>query len=256
MSRVEFETKDKITRLWLERPEALNAMSEATAKAFEDAIGKVAKEDSLVVILSGRGSAFSAGGDLAFIEANMKRAKSDLKKRMERFYKSFLTIRALPQATIAEINGTAIGAGLCLAFACDLRFARADAKLGFNFVRLGLAPGLAAYPLARAVLGDARARELLLTGKFFTGAELAQWGGAVEALTNPLELSARVEECARQIAAASPLALRWLKAELALGDADIGKHLKAEAEGQAHTFGSEDLAEGVRAVRERRAPKF
>lgn len=255
-SHVAFETREGVTRLWLDRPEALNAMSEDTARAFEAAVARIAKEDSRVVVLSGRGSAFSAGGDLAFIEANMRRSKADLVKRMKRFYGSFLTLRALPQPVIAEINGAAVGAGLCLAFACDLRFARADARLGFNFVRLGLAPGLAAYPLARSVLGEARARELLLTGRFFSGEDLVRWGGAVEALSIPAELTARVDETARLIAAGSPRALRWLKNEIRLGDKDLASYLKAEAAGQADCFPSADLAEGVAAVRQKRAPKF
>lgn len=253
---IEIETRERVTRLWLNRPEALNALSEATAKEFEKAVAHVAKLPSRVVVLSGRGAAFSAGGDLAFIEANMKRARADLEKRMKRFYGSFLTLRSLPQATIAEINGPAVGAGLCLAFACDLRYARADAKLGFNFVRLGLAPGLAAWPLARAVLGDGRARELLLTGRFFTGQDLAEWGGASGAFVLPQELTERVERAAAEIASGSPLALARLKRELRAGDADLSRFLKAEAEGQAECFRSRDLAEGVAAIREKRAPRF
>lgn len=256
MAHLEFETREGVTRLWLNRPETLNAMSEETAREFDRILKKVAKLKSRAVILSGRGTAFSAGGDLAFIEANMKRSRADLKKRMKRFYESFLAVRNLPQATIAEINGHAVGAGLCLAFACDLRFARADAKMGFNFVRLGLAPGLAAWPLAKAVLGDQRARELLLTGRFFTGRELASWGGAVEALELHAEVTASAEAAARAIAAGSPLALRHLKRELRLSDAHLAGYLKAEAEGQAECFGGAELREGVAAIREKRPPRF
>jgi enoyl-CoA hydratase len=97
---------------------------------------------------------------------------------MRRFYGSFLSIRGLPQVTITKMQGSAVGAGLCLALATDLRVVCDDARLGFNFVRLGLNPGMAAWPLARFAFGDSRARELLFTGRFFTGRELFDWGAA------------------------------------------------------------------------------
>ena len=150
MALVEWRTLEGVTHLTLNRPEALNAMSWEMAAQFRAACARVAREKSKVVVVSGAGSAFSAGGDLGFIEDNMKRPKAALRRRMELFYRSFLAVRELPQVTVAQVHGTAVGAGLCLALACDLRAVLASAKLGFNFVRLGLNPGMAAWPLARA----------------------------------------------------------------------------------------------------------
>lgn len=253
---VAWSTGEGLTRLWLDRPEALNALSERVATDFSRALEQVAREPSRVVILSGRGGAFSAGGDLAFIEANRKRPKADLAPRMRRFYGAFLGLRRLPQATIAAVNGPAVGAGLCLALACDLRVVLSTARLALNFVRLGLAPGLAAWPLARAALGETRARELLLTGRFFTGERLAEWGGASAACATPEELERRVGALAQEIAAASPMALGWLKRELALDNAELERYLALESEGQADCFKAADIVEGVAAVREKRAPRF
>jgi enoyl-CoA hydratase len=255
MSLVSLRTDLLVTTLRLERPEALNAMSEAMASDFAAAVKRAAREKSKVVVLEAAGSAFSAGGDLAFIEKNMTRPKSSLAPLMRRFYASFLSVRTLPQATIAKVHGTAVGAGLCLALACDLRAVAEDAKLGFNFVRLGLNPGMAAWPLARAAVGDARARELLFTGRLFSGRDLAAWGGACVAAPDAASLDAACAELAGRIASGSAESLRLLKVETRLGE-DLTAFLAHEAKGQASTFKGADLAEGVAAIRSRRAPKF
>lgn len=254
MSLVSLRTDRAVTTLRLERPEALNAMSEAMAADFAAAIKRAAKEKSRVVVLEAAGQAFSAGGDLAFIEKNMTRPKASLAPIMRRFYSSFLSIRELPQVTIAKIHGTAVGAGLCLALACDLRVAAEDAKLGFNFVRLGLNPGMAAWPLARAAVGDARARELLLTGRLFAGRDLFAWGGAC-ACAPHAEIDAVCAELAGRVASGSAGSLKLLKAETRLGE-NLAPYLLHEAKGQAVTFKGADIAEGVAAIRERRAPRF
>ena len=244
-----------MSTLRLERPEALNAMSEMLAEDFAAAVKRVAREKSKVLVLEGAGTAFSAGGDLAFIETNMARHKPSLSPLMRRFYGNFLSIRQLPQVTIAKIHGTAIGAGLCLALACDLRVVVDDANLAFNFVRLGLNPGMAAWPLARAAFGDARARDLLFTGRLFSGRDLVDWGGACGRAANPVELDAVCAKLATHIASGSAESLRLLKAETGIGE-NLSPFLVHEAKGQAVTFKGADLAEGVAAIRQRRAPKF
>jgi enoyl-CoA hydratase/carnithine racemase len=254
MPVVSWKTEGAITRLTLEQPEKLNALGEDAARDFSAAVRRVTREKSKVVILSGRGKAFCAGGDLGFIEKNRERPKAALQPIMKRFYASFLSIRDLPQVTIAQVHGAAVGAGLCLALACDLRAVSADAKLGFNFVRLGLNPGMAAWPLARGVFGDARARELLFVGRFFTGAQLHQWGGAALDVQES-ELGAETEKLAAEIAGHSRQSLSWLKKETRL-DAPLAPYLALEARGQAECFKGADIAEGVAAIRARRAPEF
>ena len=254
MASVTWRTDGAITRLTLTRPDKLNALGEAEAAEFAAAVKAVGRERSKVVILEGQGKAFCAGGELEFIEGNRKRSKAALAPLMRRYYESFLCVRALPQVTLAKLQGAAVGAGLCLALACDLRAAAEDAKLGFNFVKLGLNPGMAAWPLARDIFGDARARELLFLGRFFTGRQLFDWGAAC-ACAAPDQLDAAVNEVARELAGHSGLALRLLKKETAL-DRALPRHLAFEARGQAEAFHSPDIVEGVAAVRERRAPKF
>ncbi|MBI3553091.1 MAG: enoyl-CoA hydratase/isomerase family protein [Elusimicrobia bacterium] len=253
--RVRWKTEGLVTWLTLSRPEALNALGEAEARQFAAALPKIAKEKSRVVVLTGEGKAFCSGGDMAFIEANRKRPKAALPALMREFYTCFLGLRALPQVSVALINGAAVGAGLCLALACDVRTVLTEARLALNFVRLGLNPGMAAWPLARAAFGDARARELLLTGRFFTGKDLHQWGAAAFAVDTRAELWTATDELARHLASQSWDSLTILKDEMRLGE-DLGAFLELEAKGQALCFKGPDIAEGVAAAREKRAPKF
>lgn len=255
MPTLSWRTDGAVTMLTLQRPEAYNAMSETMAGEFAEAVRLIAKEPSKVVVLYGTGPAFSAGGDLGFIETNMARPQAKLAPLMRKFYGSFLSVRTLPQVTVAAINGPAVGAGLCLALACDLRLTVLDAKLSLNFVRLGLNPGMGAWPLARKAFGDARARELLFTGRNFTGRELVEWGAAVAGAQNVEELGIMTSDLAKSLAAASGESLRILKAETRLGE-KLEPYLAHEAKGQAVTFKGKDLAEGVAAVREKRLPVF
>lgn len=255
MALVEWSTEGKLSRLTLRQPDRLNALGEKTAHEFARATMALAKEKSRVVILSGEGGAFSAGGDLDFIEANRKRPAANLPGIMRKFYASFLSIRQLPQITIAQINGTAVGAGLCLALACDLRTALSTAKLSLNFVRLGLNPGMAAWPLARAAFGESRAKELLATGRPFSGDELKLWGGAALSEDGPESLADATEGLAQVIASQSGESLRLLKEEMLLSD-ELDAYLRFEAQGQTRCFKGRDIAEGVAAIREKRPPRF
>jgi enoyl-CoA hydratase len=114
---------------------------------------------------------------------------------------------------------------------------------------------MGAWPLARAAFGDARARELLFTGRFFSGRDLLNWGAASAHAATAAELDAVAEELARTVAAGSRDSLRILKDETRLA-AKLDDYLAHEARGQAVTFKGRDLVEGLSAVRERRTPRF
>lgn len=253
--QLHWETRGKVTTLKLDRTSALNALGEDMAAQFKKALAAISKEGSSVLILTGTGPAFSAGGDLAFIEANTKRPRAKLPALMRSFYGSFLAVRGLPQVTIASVNGAAVGAGLCLALACDLRAVLACARLSLNFVRLGLNPGMAAWPLARAAFGDARARDLLFTGRSFLGRDLHAWGAASAVAESAAELEEKTRALAQEIAGHSASSLRLLKAETRLRG-PLEDYLAFEARGQAESFKGPDILEGLAAVRLRRAPKF
>ena len=246
-------------------PERRNAMTEAMGRALASVVERLGLDDEVrAVVLTGAGAAFSAGGDLAMLE-RLARAgreapgepqRSHNRGFMRDFYRLFLSVRELPQPTIAAINGAAIGAGLAVALACDLRFAARDARLGLNFTRLGIHPGMGSTWTLPRLVGPAHAADLLLTGRLVDGAEAERMGLVNRALA-PGELLPHALAAAAEIAACGPLAVRGTRQALrASPTASLDEQLDFEAEQQARCYESADLAEGLAAVRERRAARF
>jgi enoyl-CoA hydratase len=175
---------------------------------------------------------------------------------MGRFYRMYLSVRDLAVPTIAALNGPAIGAGLCVALACDLRIAAREAKLGLNFTKLGIHPGMAATWTLPRIIGSAHAAELIYTGRVIDGEEAARIGLANRAVAREETVPAALA-LAEEIASAAPVAVRGAKRSLAKSaGADLGTQLDQEAGEQAICYESADLLEGLAAVREKRAPKF
>jgi enoyl-CoA hydratase/carnithine racemase len=175
---------------------------------------------------------------------------------MASFYRLFLAIRDLPCPTIAAINGAAVGAGLCVALGCDLRYVAAEARLGLNFALLGVHPGMAATWTLPRLVGAAQAAELLFTGRLIDGAEAGRIGLANRVLP-AAEVLPAAQATAREIAASAPGAVRAIKRALARSEgASLEDQLQFEASEQARSFETRDAREGIAAIRERRAPRF
>lgn len=260
-----FESTDGVAVLTFNDPERLNAMTEAMGRAIAERTAVLAADESVrAVVLTGAGRAFSAGGDLEMLQRMAAEGAADpggpTRERqrafMRRFYGLYLSVRDLPQPTLAAVNGPAIGAGLCVALACDLRIAARNAKLGLNFVRLGIHPGMAATWTLPRLVGPAHAADLLYTGRILEGGE-AERIGLVNRAVEPDAVLPETLALARSIAEAAPLAVRGAKRSLAgaLG-ADLDAQLDAEAREQAVCYESADLAEGLAATRARRPPRF
>jgi enoyl-CoA hydratase len=157
---------------------------------------------------------------------------------------------------IAAINGAAIGAGLCLALACDLRYAAAGARMGVPFVQLGMHAGMGGTYLLPEAVGAAHARDLLLTGRI-VDAEEALGLGLVSRVIEPDAFRAEVLATADAITGTAPIASRLTKLALADGGhADLETCLQWEALAQPMTLATGDLQEGIRAAREKRRPSF
>jgi enoyl-CoA hydratase len=252
-------TADGVAVLTLDDPERRNAMTEAMGDALTAVCAELADDDEVrAVVLTGTPPAFSAGGDLGMLEELGRRARDegfDATDHMRAFYRRFLAVRALPQPVVAAINGHAVGAGLCVALACDLRLVASEAKVGLNFARLGLHPGMGGSWLLPRTLGDQRARLWLYTGRLFSGDEAADAGLALEALPAADVLPA-ARTLAAEIASASPVVVRQLKATLADLPGDLDTALDREAAAQAINYATGDLVEGLAAGRERRSPTF
>ena len=172
------------------------------------------------------------------------------------FYRAWLSIRSLEIPTIAAINGPAIGAGLCLALACDIRYAAASARLGAPFVRLGMNPGMGATHLLPDVVGEAHARELLLTGRT-VDAEEALRLGLVSRVFPDDTFATEVDEIAAGIATTAPIPSRYTTVALREAATVTSRHrVQWEALAQPVTLATADLQEGIRAAREKRPPVF
>ena len=258
------EFDDGVVTLTFNDPDHLNAMTRAVGEAFAERMSALAQRDDVrAVVLTGAGRAFSAGGDFDMLTslANDGRARPgvarrDIRDTMHGFYRLFLTVRDLPCPSIAAIAGPAIGAGLCVALACDMRFAADDAKLGLNFTRLGVHPGMAATWSRPRLVGPALAAELLYTSRIFTGSEAAAMG-LVNRAGPRTEVLDTARSVAREISGCAPLAVRATKRALGRSlDATLADQLVFEATEQAETFESEDVREGLAAVKARRTPRF
>jgi len=183
-------------------------------------------------------------------------ARAANQRFMREFYGLFLSVRDLPCPSVAAVHGAAIGAGLCVALACDLRVAARDAKLGLNFARLGIHPGMGATWTLPRLVGPARAAELLFTGRTLEGAE-AERIGLVNRAVAADEVRGAALDLAREIAAAAPRAVRAAKRSLAgSAAASLAGQLEVEAAAQALDYETHDLREGLDAARERRRPRF
>jgi enoyl-CoA hydratase len=208
------------------------------------------------VLVRGDGRAFSAGGDLEFLERNASQAPEANRAEMLDFYTKFLAIHELEVPTIAMLHGRATGAGLCFALGCDIRVAAEDALLSVNFARIGLTPGMGGTWTLQRLVGPAKAAELLYTGRTVSGTEAAAMGLVNHAVpADQLETHGRA--IAQEIASAAPVAIRITKTLLRdHATAELADALEAEAAAQALVFASEDLKEGVAAVRAKRTPSF
>ncbi|MEU3711214.1 enoyl-CoA hydratase/isomerase family protein [Streptomyces catenulae] len=242
--------------LTFDNPAKRNPMSARLTARWQDAMRSLRRDDALrAVVVTGTGPAFCSGADLAELADRHGRGLTDARERLADFYRTWLAVRDLPVPTVAAVNGHAVGAGLALALACDLRYAAADARLGAPFVRLGLHPGMATTALLAEAVGPARTRELLLTGRLISGARAAALGMVHEALPAAQVLHAALE-VADEIAAAAPLAVRLTRSGLAQGQPTVEQALAWEGLAQAVTTTTGDFREGVRARQERRRPRF
>ena len=250
-------TADGVVVLTLDLPERRNAMTRELTAAWAAAMAELAADPGLrCLVVTGAGTAFSAGGDLTWLEEGGALGVDAVRSRMLPFYRTWLAVRDLEVPTIAAVNGPAVGAGLALALACDLRYAVPAARLSAPFTALGIHPGMATTWLLPEVVGLAAARDLLLTGRSVAGAD-AVGLGLVNGTFPAETFLDEVLGVARTIASRAPVATRLTKRALAAGGhASFDAALDWEGVAQPVTMVSEDAREGVRAQRERRPARF
>lgn len=251
------ETRNRVCLLTLNQSETMNAMSEEMAVEFKAAVQAIGEERQLkALVLTGSGKAFSAGGNLKLMQSRLGGNPAVYQQNVYRFYRSFLSIMDLEIPTIAAINGQAIGAGACLALACDMRIAATDARIGFPFARLGLHPGMGAEYFLPRIVGRAKACELLMTGEAVP-AEEALRIGLVNRVAPAEKLMEEATALALKIAAMPVLPIRMLKESIdAALASDLESTLHREAAYQGICHLTDDMREGIQARIEKRSPDF
>ncbi len=203
------ERDDRVAVVTVDRPEALNALDQATLTELRDRLSELAADtDVHVVVLTGAGErAFVAGADIKAMSAmNIEQAFAWGRLGHE----TASLLETMPKPTIAAVNGFALGGGCELALACDVRYASDTAKLGQPEVSIGIIPGWGGTQRLPRVVGIGRAKELIMTGRL-VDAEEALRIGLVNAVFAPEELMEKALELARELAAKSPLVLAAIK---------------------------------------------
>lgn len=247
-----------IATVILNRPDKLNALNNELATALNNSITRLSEDDSVrVVVLTGAGRAFCAGGDLGVIGKGRQSGDiKDLEPLLRTGMQAVVKIRTMPQPVIAAVNGAAAGAGMNIALAADIRIAAEEAVFGQNFVKVGLFPDYGGTYFLPELVGPAKAAELFYTGDMIdsrTALEL----GIVNSVVPAAKLEAEVRSLARKIAQGPPLSVRAIK-KTVFGNkhAELSAALEQEVLEQLHCFHSQDCSEGIRAFFEKRPPQF
>ncbi len=252
-SNIVVEQENEIGFIKINRPEQRNALNRETLQEIEKALEEwKANQDIRVIIFTGTGEkSFAAGADIR--ELNKRTMLDALQPNMTATYRK---IEEYDKPTIAAINGFALGGGLELALACDIRVASQNAKMGLPEVGLGIIPGAGGTQRLTRTIGKGKAMELVLTGDIIT-AEQAVNIGLVSSVVPQEELIDKAKEYANKIKIKGPLALRLAKAAVNRGaDIEIETALYLEKLSQTIVMGSEDKREGTQAFLEKRKPQF
>jgi enoyl-CoA hydratase len=241
---------DDVRLLTLTDPDRRNAMGDEMGAELLAHAAEIRRDsDARVLVVTGEGPAFCAGADLPALFGDPHRPVTDTHERLQSYYAAFLAIRDLPIPTIAAVNGPAVGAGLNLALACDVRIAGPDAAFGATFARIGLHPGGGCTWFLTQAMGGSRALQTLLLGDTIEAQRAVDWGLADGPEDDPLAASLQLAE---RFAKVEPQLARHIKraVDLAVSTDDLGAVLEYESWAQAASASSPTLQTWVDRFRE------
>jgi enoyl-CoA hydratase len=250
-----YELKDGLALVTLNRPDHLNAINMEMRRDFTALTEELFFNDDVrVVLFTGAGRAFSAGGDLAHFEQSW--LTPTFRAHSRRLIKFFDDLEMLEKPVIAAINGPATGGGLELALACDVRFAAEEATLGFRENYIGLIPGIGGCARLARLIGVARAKEVIFAGTMLPSNEALAMGLVNRVLPGE-KLLDEAHEYAQVLLKRAPQSLGLAKKILNLvGNMDQTTAVVMEGLAQSILLRTEDHQEGLRAFREKRKPQF
>ena len=248
------ETSDAVTTITLNRPDKLNAFS---GTMREDLVAALRSAAGSVVVITGAGRAFCAGGDVEFMSTLQKNGDvAGFRKLLDGGREVVMQIATMPKPVIASVNGVAAGAGCNLALACDFRIASDAATFAQSFVRIGLHPDWGGtWFLPRAVSRGA-AFEMMTTGRIVDGDEALRIGLA-DRVVPAASLVDETRKLAQAIASGPPLVIAAIKRALSDSERNaLNAQIDLENENQMKAFQSKEAAEGMAAFFEKRPPRF
>lgn len=258
-SEVLLENREgSVVTLTLNRPERLNALDSYLPVALSETLTRIEADASVhVVVLTGAGRAFCAGGDLSVISKGREKDDvTELGPILRSGMQAVLKMRSMPQPVVAAVNGAAAGAGMNLALAADIRVCTEEAVFGQNFAKVGLFPDYGGTFFLPQLVGPAIAAELFYTGEMID-AKTAFRLGIVNHVFPVAQFADGVRELAQKIAKGPQVSIRATKEVLFARDREmLVIALEREVEQQLKCFHSHDCREGIRAFLEKRAPKF
>ena len=261
MEEILYSVKNRVATVTLNRPDKLNAFTTRMRDGLIEAFSRADEDDDVrVVIVTGAGRAFCAGADLSAGPATFDYAKRGVEdeERRDGGGRVSLRIYSLKKPVIAAVNGPAVGVGVTMTLPMDIRIASSAARFGFGFARRGIVPEACSSWFLPKVVGVARAAEWLYTGRVFDAAE-ALAGGLVSRVVPPEELLPAATALAREIAdntSGVAVALsRQMLWRMAGADHPMEAH-KVDSRGITAMGASPDVAEGIAAFKEKRAPRF
>ena len=250
MTVVEVETKGDVAVITLDRPEKMNAINAEMLDGLYDAVDAIGRSERVgAAVLTGRGRAFSAGGDIEAMEGMGDREFADTISRYMRVSAAF---RACPKPFVAAIHGYALAGGLELALMCDVRFAATGTQFGLPDTPMGLSPTSGMTYLLPRVVGLGRAMYLTLWAENFD-AEEAERIGLVNRVIEPESLLDQAEAFAHRIASYPRVGVAWTKQGFhRASDSDFEAATRSEEDGELASFRSPDTRERFRAFVHRR----
>ncbi|WP_219837235.1 enoyl-CoA hydratase-related protein [Paenibacillus sp. R14(2021)] len=254
---VQWEQQGRIGRIQLSRPDKLNALDVAMLEELNRIVEAVSRDTRGVraVVIEGEGRAFCAGADLK--ERRALHNSEQIRAGVAQIKAVFDALARLPQPTIAAMNGLALGGGLELALSCDFRYAVRGAMLGLTEVSLGIIPGAGGTQRLPRLIGAARAKELILTGRRITAEQAYDWGIVSGLADDREQLHAMCLQLANETLANAPLAVYQAKAAINRGaGTDLRTALAIETEEYEALLPTKDRAEALEAFHEKRPPRF
>jgi enoyl-CoA hydratase len=251
---IQINKKEGISYLWLNRPDVRNAFNQIMINELLDALGSIDKDDETrVLILTGMGSAFQAGADIAELK---QMSTIQLLRWNEGIVRINALLEKIRQPVIAAINGHALGGGLELAISCTFRIMGESARLGLPEVKLGIIPGTGGTQRLPRLIGKGRAAQMLFTGETID-AKQAFRIGLVNKVVEDGEVLKAAEKFASQIIANAPIAVEMIKDAMETGkDLPLEQAVQYSQKNCAICFSTRDMQEGMSAFLEKRKANF